>query len=164
MADVSKYNPKVHPALVKKLFAEGKDIAAFCAKVGVSRDTWYTWINVHPEFKEAVEIARELARDWWETAGQEALFNSDFNQNVWCRIMLNRFEMALHRKVRIPGLAAAKTHKERFDLVIREVDQGKISPEEANKLGAFVSIGAKVDEAEEFEQRLKAIEDKQNCH
>ncbi len=160
MNRTSKYDSKAHIALLRRVFAEGDDISTFCAKCGISRQTWYDWRRDHLEFREAADIALEVARDWWERKGKDNLENPQFNQNVWGRIMLNRFSMSFTRAIAVKGLVDAKSHKEKFDCVSREVEAGNVTPDEAVKLGNFVSIGAKVQESDELISRVAALEDK----
>ena len=57
------YDPKyVH--LIRHLRKEGRDIAAFCSAVGISRKTYTNWKNKYPEFAEACETAAEDSKAW----------------------------------------------------------------------------------------------------
>jgi hypothetical protein len=57
------YDPKyVH--LIRHLRKEGRDIAAFCSAVGISRKTYNNWKHKYPEFAEACETAAEDSKAW----------------------------------------------------------------------------------------------------
>lgn len=54
----SKYK-KEYCELRIKLAKKGMSIAAFCSEIGIGRTTYYDWLNVHPELREADGIAYE---------------------------------------------------------------------------------------------------------
>lgn len=66
------------------------------SEIGVSRNTLETsWTAAHPEFLEALEIARECSQSWWESMGRTNLLmpkdSGTFNASVWSRSMAARF-------------------------------------------------------------------------
>lgn len=50
---------------------EGKSAAAFCAEVGVHRDTFNAWCKTHEEFSDAYKIGQECSLAWWEELGRK---------------------------------------------------------------------------------------------
>jgi hypothetical protein len=73
--------------------AEGYSFEAFCGKIGVAKQTAYTWVKQHAEFAEAKEIGFEKNRLFWEHKGIEGLWgdkDSRFNSTVWVFNMKNR--------------------------------------------------------------------------
>lgn len=46
---------------IRKLLADGCIIADVCAKVGISQDTYFHWVKIHPEFSEIVTRAKAEA-------------------------------------------------------------------------------------------------------
>ena len=55
----SQYHEAVVDALIEAL-ASGLTITASCGLVGISRSTFYKWIENYPEFKQAVDGARPI--------------------------------------------------------------------------------------------------------
>ena len=73
------------------LGSKGYSLKQICAIFGVSHETVYEWARQNPEFSESLARARELAQSWWETIGQAALFNKNFNTFIWNKILSTRF-------------------------------------------------------------------------
>lgn len=74
----------------------GMSVVEMASEIGVSRNTLETsWTAAHPEFMEALEIARECSQSWWESMGRTNLImNKDagtFQASVWSRSMAARF-------------------------------------------------------------------------
>lgn len=61
----SKYDPAYCEHVIDFL-AQGYSITAFAGSVRVSRQTVYQWAEDHPEFSDALNIARAAAALWWE--------------------------------------------------------------------------------------------------
>lgn len=159
----TKYKRDIHIKMLKDIYSKGGDIAHFCREAGIARDTFQMWRKTHPEFHEAYKIALEVARAHWEDIGANSLYDANFNQNAWCRIMLNRFEMTQSRKVAIKGLSTADSYKAKFQCVEGELEEGNLTPEEAHKLAQFISVGAKIEEIDELKVRVSNLEGKL-CH
>lgn len=66
----SKYND-VYCDLVIEEMTTGKSLTAFAAEIGVARSTINEWMAVHPEFSEAVKIAKAKCAAWWEEKGRK---------------------------------------------------------------------------------------------
>jgi len=153
------YDPKKHIPALLEIFRNGGDIAQFCAKFNMSRTTYYDWKNNFPDFEEAIHQAREMARAWWEKQGRDNLCNPQFNTNAWRLMMRNRFDMTDTRCVSVPKMSVAKTRGGQHKLLSKAVEQGELTPDEALKLANFVAVGSKIDQVDDFEARLKAIEE-----
>lgn len=61
----SKFKPAYSNMLIEHL-AEGASIASFAAEIGVARSTINQWAEDHPEFSEALKIAKAKCAAWWE--------------------------------------------------------------------------------------------------
>jgi hypothetical protein len=61
MARKSKYTPDLVKQLIGLLRNGNTDVDA-CARVGISKDTFYDWINNKPEFSDSVSHARAETR------------------------------------------------------------------------------------------------------
>lgn len=72
---------------------EGKSIEQMGHRIGVHVDTMYEWINVHPDFSEALRLAVQAEQAYWEELAREALHMpaSSFPAALWSRSMAARF-------------------------------------------------------------------------
>lgn len=46
--------------------AEGRSVAAFAGRIGVSRSTIYKWAEEYEEFSDAMKVGHAKAADYWE--------------------------------------------------------------------------------------------------
>jgi hypothetical protein len=71
---------------------EGASVVEMATTLGVSRTTMETnWTAAHPDFAEALEMARQHAQVWWERKGRDGMSQPGFQGNVWSRSMAARF-------------------------------------------------------------------------
>lgn len=79
----------------------GASKAEMAANLGVSRQTFDTWCEVHPEFLDAVKEAISWSQAWWEEQGRKATFGGvdGFNATAWIFNMKNRFRDEWRDKV-----------------------------------------------------------------
>ena len=87
---------KYHPDLCDKLpelFSEGNTIVGVCVELGISRDCYYEWKKVHPEFAEAAKQGELASQYWWEKNGRDGIFGGvdKFAGSSWQFVMKNRF-------------------------------------------------------------------------
>lgn len=62
-----------------------------CATLDISRPTLDLWIEKHPEFSYAMDVARAHSQLWWEDKGQDNLATAGFQSSMWSRSMAARF-------------------------------------------------------------------------
>lgn len=74
-----------------ELGKNGKSIVQIAAALGFSRRAIYDWTERYPEFKEAMDWARQLAQAWWEDQGQTGIWSKEFNANAYSLQIRNRF-------------------------------------------------------------------------
>ena len=90
----SKYNPDFCQRVIQ-LGKVGKSTEAIGAELLVGTATLYRWRDEFPEFREALELAKDLELLWWENTAQENLINTyqgdNLNASVWSRSMAARF-------------------------------------------------------------------------
>lgn len=67
----TKYDPKYCAEIIEFL-AQGKHPVQFAAKISISKSTLYKWATEHPEFSDALEIAKAKSLDWWVNLSQSA--------------------------------------------------------------------------------------------
>ena len=73
----------------------GKSTEAIGAYLGVGTATLYRWREEFPEFREALEIAKEYELQWWEDIAQTQMIENKesykLNASIWSRSMAARF-------------------------------------------------------------------------
>lgn len=65
----SKYDPAYCDAVIEHM-TEGASLTSFAASIRVARSTINEWMSVHPDFSEAVHVAKALCAAWWEKTGR----------------------------------------------------------------------------------------------
>jgi Transposase len=90
----SKYDPAFCEQVVE-LGRIGKSIEQIAANLGVSTRVLFDWRDKHEDFLHALEYAKELELDWWETVGQTHMIeekeSAKLNASIWSRSMAARF-------------------------------------------------------------------------
>jgi hypothetical protein len=73
----------------------GKSTEAIGAILGVGTATLYRWMDEHPEFREAIGIAKDMELYWWEEQAQAYMVENKesdrLNSGIWARSMAARF-------------------------------------------------------------------------
>jgi hypothetical protein len=90
----SKYDPAFCERAIE-LGRIGKSIEQIAANLGVSTRVLFDWRDKHEDFLHALEYAKELELDWWETVGQTHMVENresdKLNASIWSRSMAARF-------------------------------------------------------------------------
>ena len=90
----SQYDP-MYCERVIELGRIGKSVEQIAAQIGVGTKTLYNWRDEHPEFLHAMDLAKELELDWWETIAQTHMIENKesdkLNASIWSRSMAARF-------------------------------------------------------------------------
>jgi len=90
----TKYDPAFCERAVE-LGRIGKSIEQIAANLGVSTRVLFDWRDKHEDFLHALEYAKELELDWWETVGQTHMIeekeSAKLNASIWSRSMAARF-------------------------------------------------------------------------
>lgn len=87
----TKYKPE-YCELVKQIGEEGGWVSEMAEACDVSRTSFYDWEKEHPEFKEALERAKQKSQACYERTGRLAMFSKEFNANLWIKQMQGRFK------------------------------------------------------------------------
>jgi len=103
MTEVTEKRPVGRPSKYDPAFCEraielgriGKSIEQIAANLGVSTRVLFDWRDKHEDFLHALEYAKELELDWWETIGQTHMVENresdKLNASIWSRSMAARF-------------------------------------------------------------------------
>lgn len=147
----SDYDPS-YCELIINLAHEGNSRYEICAELGIAMSTFNLWRTKHPEFSAAVELSDTFYKAWLISQPKRLGFSKDFCDKAWLTLMRHNSRLA--------ALGDAKTYQEQHDAVIKAVSEGEILPDDGSKLINSIGARIKIDEATEFEQRLKNLEQK----
>ncbi len=86
----SHYKPEYCDEVVP-LLAEGASIEEVGAHLKCGYTTVYQWMEMYPEFREAIKTGRELSKGWWIGQGRTQLHSHSFNSTLWYMNMKNRW-------------------------------------------------------------------------
>jgi hypothetical protein len=90
----SLYNPDFVDQVIE-LGKIGKSTEAIGATLGVGTATLYRWRDEFPEFREALDTAKEYELLWWEDIAQTHMIENresdKINASIWSRSMAARF-------------------------------------------------------------------------
>tara|TARA_R110001599_G_scaffold339500_1_gene559119 strand:+ start:97 stop:492 length:396 start_codon:yes stop_codon:yes gene_type:complete len=123
---MAKYEPIVCTYL-PELFRQGASIEQVCAMLQISRRAWYDWCEKYPEFDEAAEQGKAIARAWWEHEAVEAAF---------CRRKVNTPVFLLCLKNRIGWSEKAQLSGDPEAPPVREITRTIIDPEALREVRA----------------------------
>lgn len=85
--------------LVIELGEKGATKYEMADACGIHHSLLPVWTEKHPAFLEALKIADQKARIWWEKTGRENVGNNKFNSPLWHKMMGGRWkkDYAVHK-------------------------------------------------------------------
>lgn len=100
----TKYCPSMCDDVVR-VMRDGGSIAEVCAELGIIRDTFHIWREIHPEFSDSVKEGLDLSEAFWNRLGQDGATGANRNANAtfWIFNMKNRFDWSDRRDVNNTG-------------------------------------------------------------
>jgi transposase len=96
----TKYKPEYCEAVIG-YGRLGKSREWIAAELMVIPETLTNWGKEHPEFFDAITLAKQLELKWWEDAGQDNLTESGFSSSAWSRSMAARFPQKWREKSQV---------------------------------------------------------------
>jgi hypothetical protein len=89
------YNKKYCNQIIRWM-GQGNSITGFAGKIGVSKDTIYEWIKVHPEFSDSIKKGRAKTVKFLEQVGTLGMMGKipNFNAAAWIFTMKNKLGWA----------------------------------------------------------------------
>lgn len=165
----SKYSDSMCLEIIN-MFAQGKTRSQFCAKHTISNNTFETWRKRHPLFDRACDVAHEAARSYFDELRDNHMVNeidldsktmTGINHALFNRMYNTRFNIPDKRAVKVKGLGKAKDEKAMLKALMKAIEEGELTPDEAQKLASIIDLSIKVDQNVSQEARLKAIEEAQ---
>jgi hypothetical protein len=162
----SKYSDSMCLEIIS-MFSEGKTRSMFCAKHTICNDTFEKWRKRHPLFDRACSVAHDKARAYFDKMRDEHLLSeidlenksmTGINHAVFNRMYNARFNIADKRTVKVKGLGKSKNERDMLKALTKAIDEGELTPDEAQKLASLIDVSLKIKTTEEMEERLKALE------
>jgi hypothetical protein len=71
-----KFDKDAHCQMLLNIASEGKPLSSFLVYVGISKTTYYNWIEKHDSFKEAVDLAEEYRKAFYHEKLMQAAFSN----------------------------------------------------------------------------------------
>jgi len=97
----TKYRKELLEGLPER-FAQGQSIEEVCRDMGISRQTFYVWMEKHKQFHDTVKKGLALSEAWWHTLGRAgASGKAQINPAVWIFNMKNRFNWSDRKESKI---------------------------------------------------------------
>lgn len=157
----SKYSDSMCLEIID-MFSRGKTSANFCGKHVIATNTYEKWRKMHRLFDAACIVAHNQARDHYDELRQKYLVQefegASINWGLFNRMYNVRFNIADKRAVKVKGLGKAKTEKEMLKSLANAIEEGELTPDEAQKLACLIDVSLKIKQMCELEDRVKSIE------
>lgn len=163
----SKYTESMCLEIIE-MFSKGKTQSNFCAKHTIGKNTFERWRLRHPLFDLACVAAHEAARSYFDDLRNEHLINeidldtksmTGVNHALFNRMYNTRFNIPDKRAVKVKGLGKSKNEKEMLKCLMRAIESGELTPDEAQKLASIIDVSLKVKSITEIEAMLKEIKE-----
>jgi hypothetical protein len=87
----TNYSPEICER-AELLLREGLSIEELGLELNTGYTTLYTWMNTHPDFRQAIERGREFSKGWWIKKGRTGLHDKTLNSQLYQLNMRNRFD------------------------------------------------------------------------
>ena len=165
----SKYSESMCLEIIN-MFAQGQTRSQFCAKHTICNDTFEKWRKRHPLFNRSCDIAHDKARAYFDKMRDEHLLSeidldnksmTGINHAVFNRMYNTRFNIPDKRAIKVKGLGKAKDEKAMLKALLRAIEEGELTPDEAQKLASIIDVSIKIDQNVTQEKRLCAVEEAQ---
>jgi len=165
----SKYSESMCLEIIE-MFSRGETRSQFCAKHTISNNTFENWRKRHKLFNAACEAAHDKARAYYDAMRDRHLINeidldsktmTGINHAIFNRMYNTRFNIADKRAVKVKGLGKAKTERDMLKALTKAIDEGELTPDEAQKLASLIDVSLKIKSTQELEDRLTILEKSQ---
>jgi len=143
------------------MFAAGKSRSQFCARHNIARRTFDVWLDKYPIFADAYDTAQEKAKAFFDQMAMDNMIEehqgSRLNTRLFEMTLRNRFEMPQNRIVKLRGMTA-RTSEDKLNAICEAIEDGSITPDEAQKLASVITSGITARQYDEFAERIEQIE------
>ncbi len=95
--------PKNWVITIAEQYAIGASDEEVCASLKISMTRFKSYYSADPNFRQAVDDGRGVAKAWWLAEGRKNLHNKQFNYTGWFQNMKNRYGWADKSEVTDPS-------------------------------------------------------------
>jgi len=152
----AKYDETM-PAKIVEMRKQGATMPMFCAEVGISERTFYSWTAKYPEFKDASEIAETAAKGYYDREAKKALYAEFFNNQTFKDLMVRQFGHQGKRKLKVKQIDIDDLEKTLVS-ALQDAEQGLIDADELTKLTRSVNTIAEFKNNTKIADRLEELE------
>lgn len=126
-------------------------IEGFADRIGVEKKTLYNWSKKHPDFLHCLKLVKQKERVFIRYAGLAGIYDSRFCASVYASIRNDA-----------PNIHLCKTIRNKTKKIQEALANDEITEVRAESLKNLVLAEAQVTQVCDLDQRMKAIERKDN--
>ena len=153
----SKYKPE-YCELAYQVLAAGKSHFELCRDLKVSESTYYYWMDLHPEFKEAVDRGEQSGLAYWISYGRENMASPEFNETAYNNYVSRVYGITKNRRPRVD--LRANNLMQSFHKLLDNIAEGRINTKETNELSRVLIDGASLKDHVELEDKVRSLEER----
>jgi hypothetical protein len=86
------YEQKYCEQAIDSIGRQGKSVTQFARDIAVSKSTVYRWATIHPEFSDALDMARDWSEAFWEDKYISFMTDKSVNAPLVKLYFANRFQ------------------------------------------------------------------------
>lgn len=154
---LSSYDPDEAPMIAYEELSKMHSVVAVCARLRISRDTFYDWIKKFPDFKAAVDLGKMVGESLFEGIAIDNFTNRNFNSVLWQMYGRRVYGYSETRLITIDGLDPGMTYEQELGQIMLSVSKGHITPKEGLEAATIVATKARTYEQMEAKKLLEDI-------
>lgn len=158
----SKYEEEKHCISILNLMLTKGRLTAFCAEHMIGEDTFYRWVNTHPNFAKCYSLGKIYARESWEIEG-EALREETNPPGVishkfehWKLIGWSRFGVSKNGRVKL-NLDPKDNPSQHYAQLLYQAANGDFTAAEIKQLMEAVNVGLNTHQVFELQKEIDQL-------
>tara|TARA_R100001530_G_C4320831_1_gene155719 strand:+ start:693 stop:1307 length:615 start_codon:yes stop_codon:yes gene_type:complete len=156
----TKFDPEEQLPKIFAWFAKGETVAQVAANLGISKSTYYKWIEQYPMFSDFHKKGRALSRGCLEQLSFDNIKNPNFQFLIAESRMRREYSSDETSGIDVPGFKGAKTEQEKIDCIVSSLAEGSLSTRQANDLITLMKGVKDLIEIPDLIERLSSLENK----
>jgi hypothetical protein len=89
----SLYEPEKHIPLMLEMMKDGRTVSQICVELEIADRTFYQWLDLYEDFRQAYELGKTYKQAWWENLARDgATGNAKINANLTTFMMKAHFK------------------------------------------------------------------------
>ena len=138
------------------IFNDEGNMSDFCLSIGASRQRVTKWQMEHPEFSEAVELAKDIAMVKWIRDGQDNLDNKDFNVRLWEALGKRQFGNSDKIAIR---MTKDKSPIQHYHEIMHQASLGSFTSSELKQIMECINIGLRAEEICTMQEEIDGLKE-----